>query len=128
MGVTSPVTQFELFETGVEKPKSKPVPVTRRKSRRRGALDSVRDDMRQIPDGVRHYSKSCVIYTRFVSYPLRSLFAYLREKEAVLQSELQRARGTRFEEVARARLQEVEAHLIWISSNIVAGKEEEKKT
>lgn len=89
--------------------------------------DSVIGEMRQIPDGPAYYQESCVLYTRFKSYPLRAMFAYLREKEHYLQADIARHAGTAFEQILKTRLQEVESHLIWMAANLLAGSQREKQ-
>lgn len=80
--------------------------------------DSVGEEVRQIPDGPHYYPDSVVLYTRFRSFPLRALFAYLREKEHYLQKDIIRFDGLPIASVLKARLEEVEAHLIWMASNL----------
>ena len=80
--------------------------------------DSVGEGMRQIPDGPAYYPESVVYYTRFKSFPLRALFAYLREKEHYLQKDLTRYDGAAIVPLLKAKLEEVEAHLIWMASNL----------
>ena len=80
--------------------------------------DTVGQGMRQIPDGPNYYPDSVVYYTRFKSFPLRALFAYLREKEHYLQKDIIRYTGCPIMDTLRAKLEEVEAHLIWMASNL----------
>lgn len=80
--------------------------------------DSVGEGVRQIPDGPTYYPESVVFYTRFKSFPLRALFAYLREKEHYLQKDLIRYEGAAIVPQLRARLEEVESHLIWMATNL----------
>ncbi|CAB4220514.1 hypothetical protein UFOVP1625_40 [uncultured Caudovirales phage] len=80
--------------------------------------DSVSEGVRQIPDGPHYYPESVVIYTRFRSFPLRALFAYLREKEHYFQKDIKSHSGLPISGVMRGRLQEVESHLIWMVSNL----------
>lgn len=89
--------------------------------------DSVIGEMRQIPDGPAYYPESCVIYTRFKSYPLRAMFAYLREKEHYLQADLIKYAGLPVERILRTRLEEVESHLIWMAANLLAGSKTEEE-
>lgn len=83
--------------------------------------DSVGEGVRQIPDGPTYYPESVVFYTRFKSFPLRALFAYLREKEHYLQKDIIRYDGAAVVPMLRARLEEVEAHLIWMATNLTRG-------
>lgn len=83
--------------------------------------DSVMEGVRQIPDGPYYYPESVVIYSRFKSFPLRAFFAYLREKEHYLQRDILKHDGLPIVEVLRARLHEVEAHLIWMAANLTRG-------
>jgi hypothetical protein len=80
--------------------------------------DSVGEGVRQIPDGPAYYPDSVVLYTRFKSFPLRAFFAYLREKEHYLQRDILKHDGLPIAIHLRARLQEVEAHLIWMATNL----------
>ena len=68
-------------------------------------------------DGESRFPNSCVMFTKFESYSLKQMFAYLREKEMYLQEDVKRFRGTHKEIEVRARLEEVEAHLIWMAHN-----------
>jgi len=69
-------------------------------------------------DSEKHYPKSVVLYTRFSTYPLRQMFAYLREKEKYYQADLVKYRGTRLEDEIRVKLREVEAQLIFMAHNL----------
>jgi hypothetical protein len=69
-------------------------------------------------DGPDHYPKSCVVWCWFPTYDVREIFSYLREKEWILQRDIQRFKGTAFELITRGRLEEVEAQLAWITDNI----------
>lgn len=69
-------------------------------------------------DSEEAFPNSVVVYVRFTGYPTRQVFAYLREKELMLQDDLRRYAGTPKEAETKIRLQEVEAHLIWMVSNL----------
>jgi hypothetical protein len=69
-------------------------------------------------DGTTKYPDSVVIYCWFPNYSLREMFGYLREKEDTIKRDIRRHAGTRMEILLRARLEEVEAHLIWMAHNV----------
>jgi hypothetical protein len=69
-------------------------------------------------DEKNNYPSSSVEFVWFPHFSLREMFGYLREKEFVLQQDLKNARGTNAELVYKSKLQEVEAHLIWMVVNI----------
>lgn len=67
-------------------------------------------------DGPGHYPKSSVLYTHFMSSEVRKLFAYLREKERFFQDSVEEFKGTAEGILYRARLEEVENQLIWMTA------------
>ncbi len=69
-------------------------------------------------DGDDEYPNSCVVFCWFPTFALREMFGYLREKEDVLQRDVRRHRGTAHGAMTWARLQEVQANLSWMVSNI----------
>jgi len=73
---------------------------------------------RMIFDSEKHYPRSVVLYTRFSTYPLRQMFAYLREKEKYYQADLEKYRGTVLGNEVAAKLREVEAQLIFMAHNL----------
>lgn len=73
------------------------------------------------------FPNSVVVYVRFRNYHLRQMFAYLREKELLYQDDLRRYAGTKKEFDVRARLEEVEAQLIWMAHNVPAQSEKATK-
>lgn len=107
--------QREMFEASRTSKKTKRRRVYRTKP---DDEDSVGEGVRQIPDGPAYYPESVVIYTRFKTFPLRALFAYLREKEHYLQSDIDKHEGLPIVTILQARLHEVEAHLIWMATNL----------
>lgn len=118
------MTQQTLFQMTTERQHT-----TQRKSEKVALdADSIFGEMRQIPDGPTVYPDSCVMYVRFRSYPIRQLFAYLREKERFYQQDVKRWQGFQMEFAARARLEEVEAQLCWMAANIIPGRKQEKRT
>lgn len=106
--------QREMFEATKAKTKSR----RRYYPAKPDDEDSVGEGVRQIPDGPAYYPDSVVLYTRFKSFPLRALFAYLREKEHYLQRDILKHEGLPVVPHLRARLQEVESHLIWMAANL----------
>lgn len=71
-------------------------------------------------DGPDAFPKSCVLFAWFRAFQLREMFAYLREKEQLFQHEIEKHRGTVAEQVYRHKLEEVEAHLIWMAHNVAS--------
>lgn len=68
-------------------------------------------------DGALCYPNSCVAFVRLRHAALRRMYSYLREREAVLQKDIERSRGTDDGAIALIRLQEVESQLIWMAHN-----------
>lgn len=64
------------------------------------------------------FPNSCVHYVEFPSYPLREFFAYLREKEELLQRALKNEpENTKMWAVLKIKLLEVESHLYFMVAN-----------
>lgn len=81
------------------------------------------DDKKEGPNG-----KSVVYYSEFVSRDLQIMFEYLLEREMVYQKDL--SRHTKYGELwreARLKLDEVEAHLIWLSNRFQLNRRIRKK-
>lgn len=64
------------------------------------------------------YPDSCVVWCWFQHFSLREMFGYLREKEDTYRRDVRRYAGTPAGALFRAKLEEVQAHLIWMSYNI----------
>lgn len=73
---------------------------------------------RMIFDSEDAFPNSCVHYTCFETYSLRQMFAYLREKEMYLQDDIKKHDGTEHGKHLTIRLEEVEAHLIFMAHNL----------
>lgn len=64
------------------------------------------------------FPNSVVVFIEFPSFPLREMFAYLREKEELLQRLVKNeAKGTLRHAIAVIRLEEVENQLIFMVTN-----------
>jgi len=69
-------------------------------------------------DGEEAFPNSVVHYIEFPSFPLREMFAYLREKEELLQRVLKNEpKGTFVYAVTAIKLEEIEGQLIFMVSN-----------
>lgn len=82
--------------------------------------------MRMIFDSETAFPNSVVHYVRFGSYALRQMYAYLREKEHLFHNDIKRYKGTSKEVEVRVRLEEVEAHLIWMAHNVAPWAEKKE--
>lgn len=72
----------------------------------------------RIPDGPDRFPDSTVMYTHFLQTDVRVMFAYLREKELVLQKDLKRTDLEPHERMAqKAKLHEVQSHLEFMCAN-----------
>lgn len=81
-----------------------------------------------IYDGPNRFPESCVEYTVFRSFPLQQMFAYLREKELMLQLDVKRYQDFPREwEVRKARLHEVESNLSWMVQHATGDLVESKR-
>lgn len=72
----------------------------------------------RIPDGPGRFPNSCVLFSYFRTPDLRVMFAFLRQKEEILQKSLEQSFDQTERMIVRAKLHEVEAHLMWMSSNL----------
>jgi hypothetical protein len=72
---------------------------------------------RFIHDGPQFFPNSVVLYTRFESAKLRQMFAYLREKEQIMQADLVRDYPVLRKAELKQRLIEVESQLIFMVAN-----------
>ncbi len=96
--------------------------------------------MRMIFDHEGAFPGSCVHYTRFDSFFMRQMFAVLREREQILQSEVGRGERSEIdrhsllnrmqeeipEMMALIRLREVERILIWVATNNITTRKDEQ--
>ena len=73
---------------------------------------------RFIHDGPEYFRTSVVLYTRFENRALRQMFAYLREKEAIFQKDLEAEKTSPKGRVIQCRLAEIETQLIWMVTNL----------
>jgi len=73
---------------------------------------------RFIHDGPSYFTTSIVLYMRFESRALRQMFAYLREKEAIFQKDIEAEGDTPKGKVLKCRLAEIETQLIWMVTNL----------
>lgn len=75
------------------------------------------------------FPNSVVTFIEFPSFPLREMFAYLREKEELLQRLLKKEpKGTRVHAVATIRLEEVENQLIFMVTNCSRAEQRRRGT
>lgn len=84
-------------------------------------MGTVEEEMRMIPDGPERFPGSCVRFVFFNDYRLRALYARHREREAILQKEMQGFRESKDWEQFRSRLerlQEVESVLVFMAANL----------
>jgi hypothetical protein len=77
-----------------------------------------------IHDGLKKFPLSVVKFTKFRSYELQQMFAYLRERESIFQTDIEKYRGTLKEELCRAQLHEIEAQLVYMATNLTGDSNE----
>lgn len=78
----------------------------------------MRDQTCFIPDGREYFQTSVVTFVRFKSFELQSMFAYLRERESILQKDLKRFHKEPEEIEKTIELRTVESMLIWMAHNL----------
>lgn len=76
-------------------------------------------------DSESQFPGSVVRYTKFASYELRQMFAYLRHKEHLLQQEIQRlGKESEIARIKTVELRTVEGALIWMAHNVTGSAHE----
>lgn len=87
-------------------------------------------------DGKKYFPNSCVVFVNFKSFELGQMFAYLREREEILQTDLKkhpedlriaRELAKRYPEAMKAfaktmLLDATEKSLIWMATNCTGAK------
>lgn len=68
---------------------------------------------RMLHDGESYYPNSCVYWTRFKSFELQQLFAYLREREQILRTDILKSDGP-LKALYIAQMRQVQSTLIWM--------------
>ena len=68
-------------------------------------------------DGEDAFPDSVVHYVKFKHFELRLLFAYLREREMILQKDIERFRGTLKGDYVKQELSVIESLVIWMAHN-----------
>lgn len=78
-------------------------------------------------DGPGNYPDSVVEFTKFRSFELRQMFAYLREREMILQKDCERFKGMPEFELYLFELRIIESVIIWMAHNVAGNIPEDNK-
>lgn len=75
-------------------------------------------DGRMIADGPQHFKKSVVEWVKFHTFELQEMYAFLREREEIVQRDIDHVDDDTIRTFLKVKLAEIQAQLIWMAHNV----------